>query len=195
MTTPHFPLHEHRQGAAMDDWYTAVAGVLRLAQEGELPLFACSLGMRQEVLTDLLAQCIPDMGDRQALLVMPLPARLRQLQPVPDEFIPLKDLLLEHRPAGVHAQKADVLAHAIAAASFGSRHLWQDLGLPGRDAVSALMREYFETLYLANIHNLKWKRFLFAELGRKQGKTDLRPPKCTHCDDFHVCFPDSATRT
>ncbi|MFZ6679110.1 nitrogen fixation protein NifQ [Undibacterium sp. Tian12W] len=174
---------------------TAIAGVLRHAQEGELPLFAWTLGLPQQELLVMLASGFPEPGMSDTRILMNLSGEQYHalLQTAPVEFMQLKQLLLDHQSVSVNAQLASWLASAIAAASFGSRHLWQDLGVSGREAVSALMREYFTELFLANTHNLKCKRFLFAELGRRQGKHDLRPPKCTHCDDFHVCFPDSAT--
>lgn len=175
----------------------AIAGVLRHAQEGELPLFAWTLGLPQQQLLNMLASFFPELGLRESQALTTLPAEQYEalMQTAPAEFFLLQQLLLAHLSPAANAQHGYWLTSAIAAASFGSRHLWQDLGLPDREAVSALMREYFTTLFLANTKNLKWKRFLFAELGRKQGKEDLRPPNCTHCDDFHVCFPDSATTT
>ncbi|MFZ6873915.1 nitrogen fixation protein NifQ [Undibacterium sp. Di27W] len=177
--------------------HIAIAGVLRHAQEGELPLFAWTLGLPQQELRVMLASGFPEPGMADARILMNLSDDQYHalLQAAPVEFMQLKQLLLDHQSVSVNTQHASWLASAIAAASFGSRHLWQDLGVPGREAVSALMREYFTELFLANTQNLKWKRFLFAELGRRQGKYDLRPPKCTHCDDFHVCFPDSVTTT
>ncbi|MFZ6640201.1 nitrogen fixation protein NifQ [Undibacterium sp. TC4M20W] len=175
--------------------HTAIAGVLRHAKEGELPLFALTLGLPQQELLVMLASGFPEPGMSDAKILMNLSGEQYHalLQSAPVEFMQLKQLLLDHQAVSVNVRHASWLASAIAAASFGSRHLWQDLGVPGREAVSTLMRDYFTELYLANTQNLKWKRFLFAEPGRKQGKDDLRPPKCTHCDDFHVCFPDSAT--
>ncbi|MFZ6745424.1 nitrogen fixation protein NifQ [Undibacterium sp. JH2W] len=190
-----YKAHKAHEASDTSNLRMTVAGVLRHAQEGELPLFAWTLGLPQQDLLNMLASCFPELGlaESQALTTLPVGQYLTLMQTAPAEFMPLKQLLLDHLSPSVDAQHGHWLACAIAAASFGSRHLWQDLGLPGREAVSALMRDYFTALFLANTQNLKWKRFLFAELGRRQGKHDLRPPKCTHCDDFHVCFQDSAT--
>ncbi len=183
---------QHQPVTEADYVRMAIAGVLRHAQEGELPLFAWTLGMQQDQFITMLHQCFPElqMAGGQALATLSPSQYQVLLQTAPADFLPLTQLLLDFKSAQVDRLQADWLARAIAAASFGSRHLWQDLGLPGREVVSKLMQTYFTELDARNIHNWKWKRFLFAELGLRLGKPDLRPPKCTHCGDFHVCFPD-----
>lgn len=174
----------------------AVAAVLRHAQEGELPLFAWTLGLQQDELIAALASCFPELrpAGGQTLIALSTSQYRSLLQTAPVDFLPLKNLLTDYRSSHVQADQADWLARAIAAASFGSRHLWQDLGLPGREAVSGLMQKYFEGLYRRNTQNIRWKRFLFAELGLRQGNSDLRPPACTQCDDCRVCFPAPESR-
>ncbi len=73
------------------------------------------------------------------------------------------------------------------------RHLWQDLGVAGRETVSSLLEAYFLPLASRNTQNLKWKRFLFAELGAAQGMSGLRPPGCGKCDQLQICFPTLET--
>jgi nitrogen fixation protein NifQ len=97
--------------------------------------------------------------------------------------------MLARRSAGVDARHAAWLAQAIAAATHGKRHLWQDLGLSGRTDVSALLQYYFEPLYQANVQDLKWKRFLYDQLGATLGRQDLRAPGCAACGDFGRCYP------
>ncbi|WP_025917434.1 nitrogen fixation protein NifQ [Herminiimonas sp. CN] len=166
----------------------AIAGVLRNAQDGELPLFAWTLGLPQPVLAALVAHCFPELG---ALESMPQQQYAAIAATAPVEFRDLAVMLLANRSVTADLQHAAWLAHAIAAASLGSRHLWQDLGLTGRDALSRLLAQYFAPLYRRNTHNLKWKRFLFAELGALQGRHHLQPPKCHHYAEFPVCFPVS----
>lgn len=166
----------------------AIAGVFRNAQDGELPLFSWTLGLPQAQLAALVEYCFPEL---RMLELMPEPQYAMIVKDAPAEFHGLVALLLANRSPGADPQHADWLAHAIAAASLGSRHLWQDLGLTGRDAVCRLLEQYFQPLYWRNTKNLKWKRFFFAELGALQGKPGLQPPKCHHCDEFTVCFPIS----
>lgn len=165
-----------------------IAGVLRNAQDGELPLFAWTLGLPQPALAALVATCFPELGK---LELMPEQQYARIVETAPAEFRALVDMLLANRSVNVDLQHAGWLAHTIAAGSLGSRHLWEDLGLTGRDAVCRLLEQYFAPLYRRNTQNMKWKRFLFAELGASQGKPGLQPPKCHHCDEFTVCFPIS----
>ena len=164
----------------------AIAGVLRHAQEGELPLFAWTLGLSQPDLLGMIGQYFPELG---ALEPMPQREYAAIERAVPASFRDLARLLFAHRSAGGDARLADWLARAIAAACFGCRHLWQDLGLPNRSAVSALLEQHFQTLYRRNAEDLKWKRFLFAELGSAQGNPGMRPPACDRCDQFRLCFP------
>lgn len=171
-----------------DPKLVAIAGVLRNAQEGELPLFAWTLGMAQPALIEMLRECFPEI-DR--LEVLPGRQYRSLIATAPEDFLLVKNMLLDLRSVKEDAKHVDWLARAIAAACQGSRHLWQDLGLNNRDAVSRLLQQYFEPLYLSNTQNLKWKRFIYAQLGVQQGKPDLQPPKCRQCDEFAVCFPFS----
>jgi len=166
----------------------AIAGVLRNAQEGELPLFAWTLGLPQPALLAALEHCFPElvplepMATQQYVII---------LNTQPAAFGDLVAMLCAKRSPHANEQHAEWLARAIAAACFGNDHLWRDMGLPGRDEVSQIMEYYFEPCYRRNMKNLKWKRFLFAELGDLQGKHDLRPPGCSKCDHFQVCFATS----
>lgn len=177
---------EHPAGGHDDSLaIRAIAGVLRRAQEGELPPFAGTLGLPQAALAAMIEQYFPALG-----LAEPLPkcayAAIRSTSPT--AFHDLAELLFAHRAAGGDKRLADCLARAIAAAGFGSRHLWQDMDLPGRDAVSALICNHFPSLYRRNLRDLKWKRFLFAELGVQQGNLEMKPPGCGRCDQFRKCF-------
>lgn len=163
----------------------AIAGVLRRAQDGELPLFAWTLGLPQSELLAMIQQCFPELGYLESMPNQDYDA-LRQS--VPSDFIVLSELLFRHRTLGHSAQLCDWLSRAVAAAGYGCHHLWEDLGLHGREAVSELMRRYFTSLYQRNVHDLKWKRFLFMELGTHIGNLDKKPPECTNCDQFRICF-------
>ena len=164
----------------------AIANVLRHAQDGELPLFAWTLGLPQPALLAMIEQCFPELG---SLEPMPQHEYAAIERAVPTAFRDLAQLLFAHRSAGGDEQLAGWLARTIAAASFGCRHLWQDLGLPDRSAVSTLLNKHFQALYRRNSQNLKWKRFLFAELGTAQGNPGMKPPECDKCDQFRLCFP------
>ena len=57
-------------------------------------------------------------------------------------------------------------------------HLWQDLGLPARGELTALMRRNFPTLAARNVKDMKWKRFLYKQLCEAEGIYTCRAPSC-----------------
>lgn len=166
---------------------TAVAGVLRNAQDGELPLFAWTLGLSQPDLLTLLEECFPALGR-----VAPMSEKEFAVlgAAVPTDFHALVALLRAQGDPGRDARHTEWAARAVAAACMGERHLWQDLGLTGRPAVSALLRDWFPDLHDGNIADVKWKRYLFACLGRHLGKPGLQPPGCGGCEQNGLCFSD-----
>jgi nitrogen fixation protein NifQ len=80
------------------------------------------------------------------------------------------------------------MAHVVAAGCMASDHLWQDLGLWDRGALSALMRRNFPALAARNVKDMKWKRFLYKELCEAEGIYTCRAPTCEVCTDYHACF-------
>lgn len=108
-----------------------------------------------------------------------------------DEFEDVFKLLLEHAAARDASTRR--LAGAIAHACLGRNHLWQDLGLPGRQVLSSLMRENFPGLFHANRGNMRWKKFFYRELCRRAEIPICRAPSCAECSDIAVCFgPEEA---
>ncbi|WP_394781898.1 nitrogen fixation protein NifQ [Undibacterium sp.] len=164
----------------------AICAVVAHARQGLLPPFAATLGLDYAEYQDLL-QHHPAIQQAQAAIPEHEYPAIAGTSPA--QFTALFYMLQENCESV--DMKCQWLARAIAAAGFGSRHLWQDLGMSGRDDVSALLRTFFPALYAGNVHHYKWKKFLFAELGRRQGMPDLRPPKCSGCDQFHICFPET----
>lgn len=159
----------------------AVLKVVRTANEGDLPLFAATLGMPPRQFVQLWGA--------QAHRVIHTSRNHADLLPnwLPAEFPPLVELLWNYRSCDDRLNWW--VCHAIASACFGHRHLWQDLGLRGREEVSQLLAERFCGLFSRNTQNLKWKRFLFLELGLRLGRPDLMPPACDGCDNYRSCFP------
>lgn len=84
-----------------------------------------------------------------------------------DEFVDLVDLLLDHR-AG-EEEMEEWLAHAVATAAMGENHLWQDMGLPNRKVLSALMQKHFPSLAALNDRDMKWKKFFYRQLCELSG--------------------------
>ena len=61
----------------------AIAGVLRNAQDGELPLFSWTLGLPQAQLAALVKHCFPELG---RLELMPEPQYAVIVDAAPGEF-------------------------------------------------------------------------------------------------------------
>lgn len=103
-----------------------------------------------------------------------------------DEFDEIVELLLDHRASS--AEQETWLAHAIASASMGENHLWQDLGLPSRDVLSRLMQTHFPSLAAKNVGDMKWKKFFYRQLCQRAGVPICKSPHCADCCDYRICF-------
>jgi nitrogen fixation protein NifQ len=107
-----------------------------------------------------------------------------------DEFDELVELLLDH--CADSSEQERWLAYAIATASMGENHLWQDMGLPSRKVLSELMSAHFPTLAARNIGDMKWKKFFYRQLCERAGIPICKSPHCADCCDFRICFgPES----
>lgn len=108
-----------------------------------------------------------------------------------DEFDDLVDLLLAYRSSA--SRQEAWLAHAIATAAMGQNHLWQDLGLPNRQVLSALLNTHFPLLAARNTGDMKWKKFFYRQLCERAGVPICKSPHCADCSDFRNCFgPEGA---
>jgi nitrogen fixation protein NifQ len=148
-------------------------------------------------LTETQFNCLVDRyfpGARRELLVM---AEIcDEKTPCPpfreDEIQDLVALLLEHRTDD--RDEATWLAYAIATGCMGSNHLWQDMGLTGRQALSDLLKHNFTVLHDKNVGNMKWKKFFYKQLCDRAEVSLCKAPSCQVCDDYQKCFgPEDAT--
>ncbi len=112
-----------------------------------------------------------------------------------DEIDDLMALLRDHAdPAAGPAQAMEAVAWAMACASLGDEHLWQDLGLPSRSELSALIGHWFPALAERNTHNMKWKKFFYKQLCLREELLICKAPTCGVCSDYGVCFgPEDGT--
>jgi nitrogen fixation protein NifQ len=161
----------------------AISSVIRAGNSGDLPLFAATLGLPQREFSAPL-----DEPSQLRVQISRIHCELLD-DWLPDLFPLLVKMLWDHRSSDRRINQR--LTLALAAACFGRQHLWQDLGLRGRADVSALVSQWFPTLFALNTQDLKWKRFFFQELGKRLGEPDLRPPGCDGCDNEQSCFPAS----
>lgn len=103
-----------------------------------------------------------------------------------DEFADLRDLLLDH--ASPRDALAQWLACAIATAAQRDNHLWQDMGLPSRRELSAILQQRFGSLAALNVGDMKWKKFFYRQLCQRAEVLICKSPSCAVCCDYAVCF-------
>ena len=140
-----------------------------------------TLGLDSREFSALRRRHLPGYaGDRAALAALdcdPLRAQ---------EHGEIVELLLAHRADP--SRETVWLAFTIATACLGDNHLWQDMGLKGREELSALLQWHFTALYERNVHNMKWKKFFYKELCRQAQVVVCKAPSCRVCSDYAACF-------
>lgn len=104
-----------------------------------------------------------------------------------DEVHDLVDLLMAHAAPDRDPAATRAIAESVALASLGDRHLWEDLGLPSRAALGALMHAHFPSLAAAN-GGMRWKKYLYRRLCEREQVLICRSPSCDTCDERAVCF-------
>lgn len=103
-----------------------------------------------------------------------------------DELDDIVELLWDY--AGKQNAETRELAMFIAQASMGDNHLWQDMGLPSRAALSALMQAHFPRLVEKNAGDMKWKKFFYKQLCERAEILICKSPTCAVCMDYDKCF-------
>ena len=103
-----------------------------------------------------------------------------------EEFDDLLQLMIEH--VAVRDEHHRQVAHLVATACMGHDHLWQDLGLPNRKALSTLLSGHFPALAAKNAGNMKWKKFFYKQLCEQAGIFICKSPSCGVCCDYDKCF-------
>lgn len=109
------------------------------------------------------------------------------LSDVHGDFIRLiRNLLNAHCVPGLPASAwvISTLAHAC----LRPDHLWRDLGLTGREAVTALLNRHVPSLVTLNVHNLRWKQFLSYTAHEHAGLSPSPAPGCPGCEDYDYCY-------
>ena len=141
----------------------------------------------------LLAHWFPG-ADRALGLDWTALAGADRVEPRRDEIEEVVSLLREHaEPAAGPKEASDAVAWAMACASLGDNHLWQDLGLPSRSELSALIGHWFPRLAARNTQNMKWKKFFYKQLCLREDLLICKAPTCGVCTDHGVCFgPEEA---
>lgn len=103
-----------------------------------------------------------------------------------DEFEDLFALLMEH--AVTADEMTTWVAACVATAAQRDKHLWQDMGLPSRRELSAVLMKCFPRLAGANTGDMKWKKFFYRALCKRAGVPICKSPNCADCCDYSYCF-------
>ncbi|HYB51522.1 MAG TPA: nitrogen fixation protein NifQ [Burkholderiaceae bacterium] len=108
-----------------------------------------------------------------------------------EEYDDLLALLQEH--AREDSEEIGAVARWLAFSCMGENHLWEDLGLAERPALTSLIAECFPRLREMNSHNMRWKKFFYKQLCNRAQVFACRAPTCDQCSEFALCFesPDA----
>lgn len=168
-------LMAHAAGLPNDELFAQMI----CGQMGGIGALPPGLGLSEEAFAALLSRHFPRMR-----LVM------RHAAPAIDPRALERDdvlaLLLENR--AFRDGSEEWMAEIVTTACMASDHLWQDLGLRSREYLSQLMTQNFPALAAKNIHDMKWKKFLYKQLCEKEGINACRAPSCQVCVDYLKCF-------
>lgn len=161
------------------------ASVIQAAAKGRIQPPNLGMGLTQARFTGLLDRYFP--GASREMYGEACNTACDQCMPLQDsEFDDLVQLLLDYRSDD--AEQTEWLAYAIASGCMGGDHLYQDMGLPNRQALSDLLEQHFTALYLKNIGNMKWKKFFYKQLCERAEVKMCPAPSCQVCNDYHNCF-------
>jgi nitrogen fixation protein NifQ len=170
----------------------ALAGVLATAFDahgvGWLPI----TGLDAAATRHLLARWFPGADAVLALDWTSL-MQAHRVEPRRDEIDDLVALLTDEPVPAATRQETRWVAHALSQASLGDDHLWQDLHLPSRRELSALMNRWFPVRAARNDRDMKWKKFLYKQLCDRAELSICRAPSCGVCSDYARCYgPEDA---
>ncbi len=90
--------------------------------------------------------------------------------------------------AGRADATARALARIIARRALEPRHLWEDLGLSNRPALTALIARHLPGLAAANGQKMRWKKFLYRQVCLDDGLSLCLSPVCDDCPEWALCF-------
>ena len=65
-------------------------------------------------------------------------------------------------------------------------HLWRDLGLSGREDVTALLTRHYPGLAARNVRNLRWKQYLAYAACEHAGLPPAAAPGCPGCGTMNI---------
>ena len=116
----------------------------------------------------------------------PLPDLDRAAPRLPVDQAAIRTLILWR--AGTASDEARWLAAILARRAMEPRHLWEDLGLPSRAALTALITRHLPGLAAANGQNMRWKKFFYRQICADAAFSLCLAPSCDACDERDDCF-------
>ena len=164
----------------------AFAGVISQARQRNGIYRMPISGLRVDELMELIDDCFPGASELLPLLLTWHEQGRAATRHRGDEFEDLVKLLTAHQ--SVPGKRSRWLACAIATAAMADNHLWQDLGLPNRGVLSALMQTHFTALKAKNAGDMKWKKFFYRQLCAAADVLICKSPSCALCCDYSLCF-------
>lgn len=182
MRSPSYPDMMAEAADRADVRALAFAGVIAMAPSRPAPYDVPIAGLKCDDLAALLHTFFPGCNQDSFHVSMDDSA----CTPRSDEFFDLVELLMSHCSGEPRIGKW--VAHAIATASMGQNHLWQDMGLPHRGALNELIRSNFAGLHALNSGDMKWKKFFYRQLCERAEIPICKSPSCGACIDHRVCF-------
>jgi nitrogen fixation protein NifQ len=174
-----------RAGDPQDGVTRVFASVIEAAARGAIQPPNLGMGLAWDSFAELLERYFP--GVAKELRGAGAAAWSEGCAPLrASEFDDLVALLLDHRSDA--AEATEWLAYAIASGCMGGNHLYQDMGLPDRQALSSLLQRHFASLYEKNTGNMKWKKFFYKQLCDRAEIRACSAPSCQVCNDYKNCF-------
>ncbi|WP_349617110.1 nitrogen fixation protein NifQ [Azotobacter salinestris] len=161
------------------------------SQRSGLSCLPFHLGLDEQSYAELIRTHFPALADQTSASLGSLAhecSELREdlLEMRRDEWEELRNLLLGSRRG--EAPEEAWMASIVAAGCLGGDHLWRDLGLETRESLRTLLMHNFPSLAERNVHNMRWKKFLYKQLCEQDGGYVCRAPSCEQCPSHHDCF-------
>ncbi len=80
------------------------------------------------------------------------------------------------------------LATVLAVGCMGYGHMWKDMGFASRAELRALLTAASPRVVARNVHDMRWKKFLYRELCKSEAGYVCRAPSCDRCVGYAECF-------
>lgn len=168
-------LMAHAAGLPNDELFAQMI----CSQVDEVGALPPNLGLDGKGFPELMARHFPG-------IMLGMSASQLQDDPRTPEREDVFHLLLEHRAYADISERW--MAEIVTSACMANDHLWQDLGLRSRFFLSQLMTQNFPSLAARNVHDMKWKKFIYKQLCEQEGIYVCRAPSCATCADHSNCF-------